>query len=432
MKIQRRDFIKWSLTQAAIGSAALTASAGAFPTKRSGPSILQGATDRTRTQFSIVYLNPVRSVVTDEFGNQILPDREEFFSFQNHPLKISRCFFSNLRPDQQFSLNVFDQNVQIDVREFQTLDDRKEVLRFALLSCMDHNEHKPEIWQNLVKQNPDVLFFIGDAVYADGGIGKAANPAQLWSSFCDSRQVLEIYFSKKLIPTIAVWDDHDFGHNNSGLWDYPYVKESQKNFLQFFAQSSTHCDWLRTGPGIASAFQFNDQLFLLMDDRSFRLKRGSHDRYAHWGEAQETWMLSLIESHRGPVWLINGSQIFPQSVWMESLARDHATQFKAVMKELSGMKSKVIFASGDVHYSEISKIEREMLGYQTFEVTSSAVHSPVMFGAPTTVPNSRRMAATGKRNYILIDSRANGSGAQLNLGCFSQAGSLYFQKKLAV
>jgi hypothetical protein len=407
------------------------------PEYKLGPSILQGATDATKTQFSIVFdANRALDIsVTDSSGRRYQPDAIRETPFQDHPKKITKVFFSNLFPNETFSLFLTDPSSGslIDAREFRTLELGKASLRFAICSCMDDYMHDPTIWQDVIERTPDMIFFIGDSVYADTGSTKeGATPAHLWKRFCESRTVLEVYYSKKLIPIIATWDDHDFGLDDSNRFNYAYVKESQQNFLQFFAQDESHCTLLQRGPGVSSSLRYGDQLFLFLDGRSFRDKKGSKERYAHWGQEQETWMMDLISKTQGPSWLMTGTQMFPSFIFQESVSKDYPVQFQAVLGQIKTMSSKVIFVSGDVHYSEITQIEPAVLGYPTYELTSSAMHSVGTPGAPGIIPNRRRINGEGSRNYFLVESTVKGSGSSFNTSCFGSLGQPYFTRNLEV
>ncbi|XGC81941.1 hypothetical protein ACES2L_05525 [Bdellovibrio bacteriovorus] len=441
MKLERRNFIKLGLAQAFVLGAANKAFAQNPPNfvkRQTGPSILQGATDDSKTQFSIVYdrVVPLKFLVTNGQEKNWQPHDQRTITFADHDQQITKVFFKNLSPEDNYFLHVIDESTEqvIDVREFKTLDLNKESVNFALCSCMHDMDHKPEIWRHLVNKNPDVIFFIGDSVYLDSGLvgGGGVNPEHMWKRFCESRKTLEIYYSKKLIPILATWDDHDFGKNDTNSKDFPYVKESQDNFLSFFAQDTDYCDLLKRGPGVSSAFHFRQQLFLLMDDRSFRERRGSRERFGHWGQEQETWMLQLVRNNQGPTWLFNGSQLFPNVPWKESLSGDHPVNFAEVVKELKTAYSKVIFGSGDVHYSEISRIEASFLGYQTYEVTSSSIHSRNIPGSPDVIPNNRRIIGNGQRNFVLVESTAKANGASFSATSFSANDKAAFQLQLSV
>ncbi len=441
MKLGRRQFIQIGIAQGLVlGVQKATATESpplAFIQRRTGSSIAQGATDETQTQFSIVYSRKfnLRAQAQSASGEIIESAADEFFEMGDHPDRVSQFYFNNLLPGINYSLEVFDKETgdRIDSRQFQTLQSSKGELRFALCSCMNDENHDPAIWRNMIAQKPDILFFIGDSVYADTGAPMGgADPAYLWKRFCEVRRTLEVYYSPVLVPILATWDDHDFGLNDSDSTSYKYVSQSQKNFKTFFAQDPRFCSYLTSGPGVSSAFRWQKHLFVLMDDRSYRLQKGSRDRYAHWGRDQENWMLDQIGNTTETTWILNGSQIFPAMPFKESMSENHPEQLKGVLAELKNQKTKVVFVSGDVHYSEISQIEKEILGYPTYELTSSSIHSRNIPGAPDIIPNKRRIEGTGKRNYLLVTVDSESKTGKIQCDSRTINGSLVFSRTLEV
>lgn len=438
MEFSRRHLLKLSLL-AALPSP--PASATGEPTKierRTGPSVLQGATDETRTQFSVVHSEDqaLGFHALDANGALIPPDRFATCSEPGQATVISRLFFSGLRLGETYRLQIFDPSTQtvIDERTFRTLETNKAVPRFAICSCMDDSRHTPEIWRDLIQREPDFILFIGDSVYCDHNGDTPvddAGPGRLWRRFAEARATLEIYFSERLIPIFAVWDDHDFGRNDGGR-DFPYVKESQDNFMRFFAMDPEYCSVLERGPGVSSRLRIGRQQFLLMDDRSWRAPKGSRERYAHWGEDQENWLFENVDAHSGVNWIINGSQMFPQMPFKESFSGGHPVQFEAFKKRLARSGGRAVLISGDVHFSEISRIESRAFGYPTYELTSSSMHSRHFPGAPYIIPNPRRIASTPNKNYLLVESEAKGAGCAFSVQSRSANGILNFAMRLTV
>lgn len=116
---------------------------------------------------------------------------------------------------------------------------------------------------------------------------------------------------------------------------------------------------------------------------------------------------------------MNGSQFFPHVIWKESVAGDHREQLNGLVRNLRKTGRKVVFASGDVHYSEVSRLEPEILGYETFEITSSSIHSTSFPGFPHLVPNSRRILGEGSRNYVMVKCSQDGNPMHYKLASFS-------------
>ncbi|NJL25637.1 MAG: hypothetical protein HC902_11000 [Calothrix sp. SM1_5_4] len=286
MEISRRRLLQLGLLSA--GTTALAGgsmrghaeSDGGFSViRRSSPSVVQGATDESRTQFSIVHRadDSFDFYVRNSSRESVwIPDKVETHSLPGQGTVVSKAYFSDLRLNETFFFAIERDGVLKDEREFRMLDTKAERIRFAICSCMDDGRHSPEIWQDLVEHKPDFILFVGDCTYCDYGPGDDMGPSRLWRRFSEARATLEIYFSRKLIPIFATWDDHDFGQNDSGR-EYPWVTESQVNFMRFFAMEPSHCAAIERGPGVSSAFILGRQQFVLMDDRSFRIAGSSRD-----------------------------------------------------------------------------------------------------------------------------------------------------------
>src|SRR3954469_2087510 len=107
----------------------------------------------------------------------------------------------------------------LDFRHPQTLQTQNGKLRFAIISCMNDHITDPQetMWQGVVAHKPDVMFWIGDEVYADIlAMGKKdANPQQLWERYVETRHRLPIFYTAELIPTFTIWDDHDTGKGDA-------------------------------------------------------------------------------------------------------------------------------------------------------------------------------------------------------------------------
>lgn len=426
MALLRRDFLKLGLLQALAVQVPRAEAANFENQKRSQPSVLQGPSDESRVQFSVVHYEPNLKAQVETSGSEtVLPDRQVTHTNPNSQDNVTHLEFSNLWPNEIFQLVLRNSNNEvIDRREFQTLSESSNP-KFVFASCMDDGRHESAIWTDLLAQEPDAIFFIGDAVYADNGKKEGeSTPDRLWRRYCESRRTLEIYYSKKLVPVIAMWDDHESGVGNPDV-DYPFLEAAQINFKKFFPQNTNYCRYFSQGPGMSAHFRWSGQEFLLLDDRSFRQKKTINpDDY--WGQAQTQWMKSCLSANRGTNWIVNGVQFFPKIFWKESLSQNGPKSLKELTNFIRDTKSKVVFVSGDMHYSELTKIRSSVLGYTGYEITSSSMHTSCPWGAFHLVPNSGRMAATTRRNYVIVNTQQNGTELEVNLESRSKSNRVNF------
>ncbi len=336
-------------------------------------SILQGHTTQTQTQVSIVLPSSDRPtyLLTDSSdGSMHLPSRENRFSHAGSDFVVDQVQFNDLRLGANYLLQVSTG----ESRSLRTLDLSERVIpKIAVISCAsDFFQEKQKImWAQVEKVRPDLMFFIGDNVYAS--ILDPVSPDTLWKRYVETRNSLDIYFQQNLIPTLAVWDDHDFGQND-GNSSYPYKAEAKEVFESFFAQQADG-ETLTQGPGVASVFRGYGFQFFFMDDRTFRsAPKTNPDSF--WGDEQEAWLSHELDAFSLPTFVIDGSQFFgAPNAKSESFYKDYKKSFERFVVTMKKFDRPFALISGDVHYSDISKIPSQIFGFETIEITSSSIHS---------------------------------------------------------
>src|SRR5262249_1884847 len=83
--------------------------------------------------------------------------------------------------------------------------------RIAVVSCMNCRRYPHQYaWDTLVAAHPDLIAPLGANVYSDtrdkDGVGR-------WH--VQQRNVPEYARAIRSFPSLAIWDDHDFGENDS-------------------------------------------------------------------------------------------------------------------------------------------------------------------------------------------------------------------------
>lgn len=328
---------------------------------------------------------------------------------------VTQFIFRGLNSKEALKLRIDNGKGVEDFRDFKLLAPEK-TLKFAVVSCMDDtfSEIQGPMWKSVLGKKPDVFFFIGDNVYGDKHLPpkEAATPTVLWHRYVDTRQTLEVFRSKNLIPTFAVWDDHDFGLND-GNGTYKYKNESRDIFLSFFPMQEGF--GLKRGPGVSSAITLAGQDFIFLDDRYFRSKE------THWGNEQKEWLFKRLRENRNPVWLINGDQFFGGYHTFESFEGNHPVEFKAFRNRLRDIHKPLNFISGDRHLAEVMKIEPGQIGRETYELTSSGIHAKVFPDAFERHKNPRQVAGVaGEYNYMIVDSAVLNGELKVNLTAYGK------------
>lgn len=399
--------------------------------RQQGLPVLQGATDESST--TILFLHPKDKFlgvrIVDGKGNILPHNNIDSWNPPGMGLIQSEIFVRDLVLGQPYFAEFHDSSGGVlDRREFSALDRSKKVSRFAVASCMrDSNSNKLiTMWDSLHKENCDLVFLVGDTCYSDND-NPAKDPAGYARRYSESRSNFSWFRQKKLTPTIATWDDHDFGGNNLDK-TFPLADYTRTLFRKFWGQTE-NLGWKRAH-GVGSVFSGFGQRFFLMDDRSFR--DGDTVRLGrHWGVEQTDWLINELNRSNEPAWILNGSQFFGGYLAKESMERDHSQDFVEILQKLSKVSSPVAFVSGDVHFSEIMEIEPERLGYRTYEFTSSSIHSITFPGHQFRAKNPRRLLSDWKHNFLVFDVNTD-EGWKIHSRCVLENNAVSFSKTVEI
>ncbi len=380
------------------------------------PSILQSLTTEHMAQFTVVRHK------NQQFKYSFEPNIQHHVttkSFRTSEWLVDHLTVTNLNLSNKYNLVVKNKaNIEIDRRVFKAFDPKKLNLKISIASCMDDRFTKEQksMWLQFIRQKSDLHFFIGDNVYGDVNVKQKgmATPDELWQRYIDTRLSLEIYKTKNLTPTLATWDDHDYGNNGGGI-NYPHKKESQEIFNIFFTPKTHLSKFFHKGPGVSFMYSVGGQNYYFLDNRSFRTNKKAKVDF-HLGELQEEWLFNLLKKKNEFSWLINGNQFFGGYQRFESFEKNHPNNFKNFIKKLKDIKTKVGFISGDRHLFEVMEIKKPDLNYSTIELTTSAIHAKVYPSSWRENPNPRQLfGAAGKHNFATLNTTTVPGGVDIKL-----------------
>lgn len=379
-------------------------------------AIMQGYTTDNMTLISVL------APKDDQLDFQVLNSSEKIHTYVSrvdveavrkdyvvHQLKYTR-----LSPQDSYTLQVLKSDRVVDQRTFKAIDLKQPEMRIGVVSCM--NDHymieQFKMWSDYLTQSPDYTFLIGDNVYADYLLTKErhikdkakAHEAMLWRRYIETWNRLLLYRSSELTPTLAIWDDHDYGIND-GDRNFPYKEKSLEVFRSFYPIPEDQN--LKRLKGAGFIFETPHQRFVFLDARSFRSpeKRRAGEEETQWGKSQTEQVIKALNVAK-PTWLIQGDQFFGAYHRFESFEGHRPQDFKKVLSLLKQSPSPIFFVSGDRHLTEMMKIEKDILGYETYEITSSAIHARVYPDSWKNQPNPRQIhGRSGIINYSLVENR---------------------------
>lgn len=242
-----------------------------------------------------------------------------------------------------------------------------------------------KIFDTMRETDADFMVWMGDNVYFLSGE---------WNEYESMIDKMIIYRKEKLIrrflnhqPNYSTWDDHDFGPNNSH-GDFDNKEMTNAIFDKFWENPRVRPDSLE---GIFYQFSHADVDFFVMDSRYNRV-RGQE----MYGKAQVNWLKERLRNSDATFkFIISGTQSLPDTYgedWNDyPLER---TDFLNFLKDedIEG----VVFCSGDTHYAELNRLEREN-HYSLIEITSSSLTSPTFPGAEKSNKGEREIGTFSKK-----------------------------------
>ncbi len=233
-------------------------------------------------------------------------------------------------------------------------------MRFAFGSCVGRRAADPAAtWGDMAARvQIDLLLMLGDNHYAD-----STDPVTQRAFYREQRGVAGFGDITRRTPTYGIWDDHDYGPNDSD--GTAKGKElSLQTFQQWWANPSYG---QADDPGIYSKFSRGNVDFFLLDDRYHRSPNKAPDEGGKTmlGAKQLTWLKrELLASKAKIKFVASGSE------WQINGHGDSWTSFDRERREIwkfiaDNQIQGVILLSGDRHFTGGYQI-----GGQLIEITS--------------------------------------------------------------
>ena len=403
-------------------------------------------TDTSQTDTSIfIWQNYTSSYET--LVSVLLPkDKEVAYFVENKQIspsfqkvldkwKIHHLSIKNLKLDKNYKLFIKDQSLNKSyTKKFNTLDWEQNSFTIAVASCMDDHWDAKQIknmWSSLLSFKPDMIFLIGDNVYADSNANNRDvqndTPQNLERRYIETFTALPIYQISSLIPILAVWDDHDYGMGNGhgGFKHKPFVTKLFRDFFPL-PENSKH---LQKGPGISFRIQTKNQNLFFMDGRS---GRSASSGGSLWGALQEEWFFKNF--YQRPLnWIVSGGQFFGKHHRFESFEKDFKENFKKVKNKIIKSKKETFIISGDRHLSELLKSlpSEHLKSPPIYEFTTSPIHAKIYKEAEKFKKTGRHIHyVPNKLNFGIIRHQIEGKKIATEVELYGLDKALFFSEKI--
>lgn len=261
-----------------------------------------------------------------------------------------------------------------------------------------HDRPQPH-WEALAACQLDLWLWLGDNIYAD------TEDMEVMAQKYEAQFNRPDYAAfRRAVDIIGVWDDHDFGENNSGGW-YPKKRESQQLLLDFLEVPDDSPR--RTREGAHAAYEFGPEgrqvKFILLDNRYFADEPGPEADIL--GEDQWQFLAEELRASAAQLTFIcSGTQIIPVDHQYEKWANFPKSRQRLIALIQASGKGGVVLLSGDRHIHELSLLNDETVNYPLIDFTASGMtHS---YSSLKSEPNRYRVGRLYKKKgfgLIAID-----------------------------
>jgi alkaline phosphatase D len=244
------------------------------------------------------------------------------------------------------------------------------VSRIAFGSCL----RKPsgaEILDKITDYKPDLFVWLGDNIYVDT-MDQSERFDELYGEL-DANPRMQKF--RESCPQLAIWDDHDYGADNSGK-SYPLKKESKQAFGKFWQVPASSSFWTREG--IYRAVEYggaNQRVQVILLDGRWHLDQANPNAVdSYLGLAQWKWLEEVLKRPAKVRVICSGVQVIKINdngrgweMWDQ-----HPTERQRLFDLIESTKGNgAVFISGDMHFGEIFKTTDT--AYPFYDVTASGL-----------------------------------------------------------
>jgi alkaline phosphatase D len=240
-------------------------------------------------------------------------------------------------------------------------------VRFAFASCVGfHGYDSTAGFADMARTNFDLLLMLGDNVYSNTN-----DPAAIWQFHFDQRDTAGWRGLSPHVPIYAIWDDHDFGPDNSDR-TMPAKEQSLRAFQNVWVNPAYGEP---DNPGVYFKFTRGDVDFFMLDGRYYRdpNKAPNNEKKTMLGARQLAWLKQELKASRATIKVLaSGGE------WQAHGTDDSWRSFKSERRDILDFLENqsiqgVLLISGDRHYTGAYHVEGKWIEVTTGPIGSASV-----------------------------------------------------------
>ena len=334
-----------------------------------------------------------------------------------------------------------------------------EKLRIALASCQNWAHGYFTVYQDMVKQKPDLVVFVGDYIYESPaysyrvrrheGTGSPVTLAEYRNRHEQYGSDPDLQAMRAAAPFVVVFDDHEVEQDWAGDTANDPVAWPKEKFLArraaafqaFYEHMPIRTAQKPSGPDIRiyRSLDFGTLARLhVLDTRQYRDDQASTNEGAQeagrviMGDTQRDWLVNSARTS-GRQWNLIASQVMMAETdylagvgkeWSYDAWDGYQKERASLLADFQDIRNPVVL-SGDRHRTIVSDLkldfddpESAVVGAEFVgtSISSSGDEDLVAFAAewaPKLADNPHWKMIDARRGYVLLDIDADGIDAQL-------------------
>ncbi|MFH6972278.1 alkaline phosphatase D family protein [Flavobacterium petrolei] len=380
--------------------------------------------------------NPARILYSDVYSSS------KEVGFTHH------IILDQLTPGKKYKYDVFINDKKI-ILPYETSFSSKKLWEWredapdftvAFGSCMYINEPEVDrpgkpygsgytIFESISKKNPDIMIWGGDNTYLRESDWDSKTG--IYHRNTHSRSIKEIQPLLAKTQNFAIWDDHDYGPDNSDRSFYN-KQITQKAFKDFWANKYYGMN-PNQNEGVFSTFTWGDAQFFLIDGRFFRSPEARiTGAKTMLGTTQFEWLIDALSASEASFKIVViGGQILNTVLDSENYSHFQEEKEK-LLQEITANKIKgIFFLSGDRHFAEMSMLTRNN-SYPIYDWTVSPLTSGIASQKVLKEENKYKVPGSAfvQHNFGTISFLGTQENRQMKLTLFDANGSELWNKTI--
>lgn len=283
------------------------------------------------------------------------------------------------------------------------------------------------IYDSIAAKKPDLMLWLGDNVYLREVDFESMSAIQ--HRYNQTRGLPELQKLMTACPNVAIWDDHDFGPNDSN-GSYVHKDSTLEAFRDYWCNPGSGVAGTCGENGIATSFTFADVDFFLLDNRYNRtlanIKGAATPTIL--GEDQLQWFLQSLATSKAPFKIVAiGGQFLNTEALFENYSNYPAERQKILDFIDQNNITGVIFLTGDRHCGEMSSLKLPS-GNVVYDLTVSPLTSKAYDTSKEKNTLREENSSVADRHYAVLDFSGPQKSRKLHIRLIDYKGKIRFER----